>query len=323
MWPTRRASLSDRAALENLCRAAVGSDDYVLEILDDLILREQTFVALDDDLIIGMTTARDLVDGSAWLHAARTRPAYRRKGVATALVQTIEGLARMKGLGALRLWTNADNNAGVGAYRKAGFKEIGRFSRFRATAERGRTPPIAHRFVLDEDVWTELQGSPILASGAGYVACDYAFLPLVRGTAHLLANRGSLVRIGEDLALVDELAFAQDVHLEITPVAGDLGRILRHGRGLAAQRGLKEVETFLPLTPGGTVAARVSGYRPVSWGQDAVLCEKLLGTSTVAPRRRRTYAEIAAEKRSGYGALSRLAPGGHGHAGPHEDRWNP
>jgi len=54
MWYVRRASLHDKAALEELCRDAVGPDDYVLLDLEDLILRSVVHVALEGrDRIVG------------------------------------------------------------------------------------------------------------------------------------------------------------------------------------------------------------------------------------------------------------------------------
>ena len=50
-------------------------------------------------------------------------PAYRRQGVATALVQHIIGLADALGLAGVRLLARPENEAARGLYRSLGFDE--------------------------------------------------------------------------------------------------------------------------------------------------------------------------------------------------------
>lgn len=308
-----------------MCRASVGPDDYALRILDDLILRAVTYVALDGDRIVGTTTYHEVFDGSAWVSVARTHPAYQGKGVATALVQALEGLARMKGLAALRLWTETTNRAGIATFTKAGFREVARFARRIAPAARGKAPADLRALRLTEDLWSSIETSPILALSRGYVAHGYDFVPLTRGTAHLLANRDALWGWAGQRALLAHLhEWTEDPALQVTALSGDVARILRDAPRIAAARGRRWAVSFLPLDGDVLRTAEASGYRPGSWGREAILCEKTLAPSTVARRARRTYAEIHAAKRTGYAALGLLAPShGHGPPGPHEDRWNP
>jgi len=324
-WTVRRASLHDQPALEDLCRAAVGEDDYVLPILRQLILRYVTYVALDADRAVGMMIYHEVLDGSAWLSAARTHPDFRRKGIAMGLVQALEGLARMKGLHAVRLWTSASNAAGVASFTKAGFREVARFTRMCAKASNlARKVPL-RPLRFDEDLWARLESSEILRKANRFVSIDYEFLPITRATAHALVNRGVLLGWRGNGLLVSE-AFAEgETAIDLELLFGPLDDFLRAAPGIAKGRGGTHVETFLPHDPSILSAARAAGFEPMSWGQEAILCEKPLDVARVVPRTRKTYAEMAAAKRTGYAARSLLAPSGHGHGsmGPHEDRWNP
>ena len=322
-WPTRRASLHDLGALADVCRAAMGPDDYVLELLEDLVLRQVVFVALDDDAIVGMGAYRETPDDGAWVSAARTHPAYRRKGVAGALLHAFEGLARNKGRRALRLWSESSNGAGLATAHAAGLEEVTRFARRVAPAARRAVRPATAG--LTDTGWGELERSSFLAKGRGFVGHASAFVRFTRPVAHLLANTGSLVRWDGCAALLSEspTSTSADV-LEVSPLLGAPDQVLRDAAGLARARGAASVEVFLPHDRDLLRAADAAGLEPGSWGQEAVLCEKPLSVSTIVRRKRRTYAEINASKRSGYAALARLAPGGHTHGatGPHEDRWN-
>lgn len=321
VWPTRRASLRDRDALAALCRAAVGPDDYVLEILDDLILRQVVFVALDDDRIAGMGATRDTVDEAAWVSAARTHPAYRQKGVAVSLLRAFEGLARNKGRHAIRLWAESTNEAGIATAAAAGLGEVARFARVAGpAASRSVRPEPAG---LTDAKWAELERSPVLAKGRAFVAYDGTFLRLTRGVAHRLANAGALVAWDGKAALLsgpDE--GAREGILRVSPLLGPAEAVLMDAPRMARARGAAFVEVIGPHAPEFIRAAKAAGLAPGSWGREIVLCEKALSASTVVRRRRRTYGEINASKRTGYGAL---APSSHAHGetGPHEDRWNP
>ncbi|MGQ0797384.1 MAG: GNAT family N-acetyltransferase [Methanobacteriota archaeon] len=324
-WPTRRASLRDRDAIADLCRATLGPEDYVLDYLDDLLLRWVTFVALDDDRIVGAMTYHEVLDGTAWLSAARTHPDFQRQGVAAALVRAFEGLAEMKGLGAMRLWTEVTNVAGIASFRSAGFREVARFGRRVAEATETRDGPTLERCFPDEALWASAESSRILKASHFYAPVDYGFARVDRPTLGVLANRRMLRGWAGNAAILE--AFQESPRADVLgfhPLLGDVRELLRAGPSVAAALGKSSVQAFLPYEKSILNVAESLGYASGTWAREAILCEKPLPVSTVVRRTRRTMAEINASKRSGYGALALLAPAhGHGHAGPHEDRWNP
>ena len=322
-WTTRRASLRDRDALVDLCLAAVGPDDYVLEFLDDLVLRGVVFVALDHDRIVGATAYHELLDGTAWLNAARTHPDVQRRGVARALVAALENLARLKGLKALRLWTEATNEAGIATFQAAGFLEVARIARF--VADASGTRAVAPKALnLSEDLWASIEASAVLKASNGYAHAGEGFVRVDRPTLHALVNRRLLLGWNGNGAVLDPYDGPRESVLGVHPVFGDVREILRAAPALARAQGHASVETFLPLSRPFLEIARSLGYTYGTWAREAILCEKPLSVSTVVLRKRKTMAEINASKRSGYAALALLAPAhDHGQAGPHEDRWNP
>ncbi len=277
MWSVRRAAVADRPGLVALCRAAVGPDDYVPDFLDNFLATGVVFLAADEGRIIGMMVYDDVRDGSAWLHAARTDPEYRRRGVATALMDAGEALARERARTSMRLWASADNEASVAANRKYGFRERARFTRMRVASSRPAEAPSLVPLRSDARTWAALDGSPFLRSAAGYVFHAFYFLPLNRENVDRLAREGALLRFGENaISVSEDYEVVRGKDLQIQPLFGDLAAILRACPSVAAARGADRVETFLPHDPVFLQTARAVGFAPMEWGQEAILFEKLL-----------------------------------------------
>ena len=53
------------------------------------------------------------------------RPEQRRRGVASALLAAVEGEARRRGLGRIRLQVSADNGAAQALFRACGYADVG------------------------------------------------------------------------------------------------------------------------------------------------------------------------------------------------------
>ena len=321
-WEIRRASLHDVKALEALCRSAVGPDDYVIPRLEDLILHGVLHVALDGDRVVGAMHYVPTIDGSAWIGAARTHPDYRRRGVASALLQSFVGLASRSRVHALRLWSRAANAAGNLAVKSGGFKEVARFTRVGRKGEKGTARAV--RIPFDTDLVRGIQESPVLALANGYVPYERYFVPITPANVHLLANAATLHRLAGGIAIFSAHPEEDEgTSLEFGLVAGDAGRLLRALPAVARASGFREVFGFVPHDRKLLSAAEKAGFEVVPWGDEAVLFERAVAVGPTSYRKRRTYAEIAAGKREGYAALALLAGSqSHGHTGPHEDRWN-
>jgi GNAT superfamily N-acetyltransferase len=288
VWRIRRATEDDAAALVALCHAAVGLDDYVPSFVDDFLETGVIFVAEESAAPIGMMVYHDLPDGSAWLHAARTHPDWRQRGVATALMASCERLARERGRTAIRLWAEAANVASVTANRKVGFVERARFTRMRIPAGRAEGAPILTRMSWDARSRSGVQKSPLLRRAAGYVFHDFYFLRLDRANGERLAREGALWRFGRNgVSVSEDYEEAWGKDLQIQPLFGDLDEILRACPAIAAARGADRVESFLPHDAAFLDAARHAGFDSMEWGQEAILFEKTPAPSLPSRRRRR------------------------------------
>jgi len=321
-WEIRRASLHDVDDLASLCKAAVDPEDYVIEHLEDLVLLGVVHVALDDDRIVGMMHYSPTIDGNAWLGAARTHPRYRRRGVASALIQSFVGLAARSRVHALRLWSSASNPTGMASVKASGFREVARFSRVIRPTDKG-SPVVPLPF--DMDLVRDVADSAILRLCNGYVPYGRYFVALTPANVHLLASAGAFYRVAGGITVVSRHPEEDsEESIEFGLVVGDAAKVLRGIPAAAGRLGALTVASFLPHDPKLLEAARKAGFEIVPWGKEAVLFERSVEVGPTSYRKRRTFAEIAAGKREGYAALGLLAgKHDHGHTGPHEDRWNP
>ncbi len=275
MWTIRRATRADLGTLGDLCAASVGPDDYVPGFLEDFLETGIVVMAEEAGEAVGMMVYHDVPDGSAWLHAARTHPAHRREGVATALMHRCESVSRRRHRTAMRLWAEAANVASVEANRRYGFRERGRFSRLRAPAA-SRQAPCLEEIPADARLWAALRRSPFLRGAGGYHYHDFYFQRLTRRVVDDLATHGAMWRFGSN-GLSLSGGFAEGgLDLQVEPLFGSLAEILRAAPGIAASRGAERVETFLPRDPGVARIARGAGFRRMEWGRDAILFERRL-----------------------------------------------
>ena len=312
-WYVRRASLHDKPELEALCRTTVGPDDYALDYLERSILKGIVYVALDGkQRIVGMMSYRPCIDGSGWLHMARTHPDVQRQGVARALAESFVGMARASNVPFLRLWADATNVPSLNAAKAGGFHEVARFTRVVGPAARGTPKSAPRRF--DEELWRTVHGSTILARGKGYAAHEWTFVPATRPVVFAVAAKGHFHGWDGNL-----LTFGQaegEAALEFTMWAGRPDELFAEGCRRAAHEGRKTAEAFVPHDRDLLAGARRTGFEPGSWGPEAVLFELAVPSAHLRKRTRKTYAELAAER------------AGSGHTHGQGDalgwaRWNP
>ncbi len=273
MWSTRRVTRADEDAWIRLCISSEGREDYVL----DFLARATTYVALDGDRFVGTMTYTELLDGAAWLSAARTLPEYRGRGVASDLVRVLEHLATSRGRTSLRLWTAASNEAGIATFRKNGLREVARFTRMAAEPA---TDPAFTRFApvgIDDRFWSRVRSSDVLARSEGYVAYDYGFIQVNRSVLRSLERAGALLGWDEQAAVISGSSEGYvEPALEVAPLTGDLAGLLAESRVHAAVHEKARVETFVPHVPAYLEIARKVDFANMAWGQEAFLCEKPL-----------------------------------------------
>lgn len=266
----RTARPGDISSLAELCRAAVGPDDYVLDYLREMLRDRVVIAAEDDGRIVAMAGVTECADRALWIGQMRTHPAYRRRGFARRLLDYAEARAVREGRPALRLWASHGNIASRTLFGRVGFREVAAFTRVTAPALAGGGRPLrADR--RGQETWRSWRRSLYRRAGRGYVSYHWHFLPLTLRMMRIFAGRGETLVAGRAAVLAwteegDDTAYA-------SVLAGGRDGLLA-ARAAAAMRGRPRVEVFLPRH--GTVLAwaKATGFAPAAWGGHAVLYER-------------------------------------------------
>lgn len=110
------------AELEKICFVDPWSEASVAsELRNDLAL---WLVALDGERLMGYIGSQAVL-GEADMMNVAVDPAYRRQGVAEALVTALADRLVQKGNGSLTLEVRITNNAAIALYKKLGFEQVG------------------------------------------------------------------------------------------------------------------------------------------------------------------------------------------------------
>lgn len=115
------------AALEKICFVDPWSEASIAsELANELAL---WLVALDGDTVSGYVGSQSVM-GEADMMNVAVAPAYRRQGIAEALVKELIARLAAKAVTSLTLEVRASNEAAQGLYEKLGFVQVGRRPRY-------------------------------------------------------------------------------------------------------------------------------------------------------------------------------------------------
>lgn len=115
------------AALEKICFVDPWSESSIAsELANELAL---WLVALDGDTVSGYVGSQSVM-GEADMMNVAVAPAYRRQGIAEALVKELIARLAAKAVTSLTLEVRASNEAAQGLYEKLGFVQVGRRPRY-------------------------------------------------------------------------------------------------------------------------------------------------------------------------------------------------
>ena len=120
--PLEPRHIKEIARLEDLCFSEPWSEEGKLEAYR---LGTRFFVAEEAGSLIGYIGVKAVID-EGYITNIAVFPQYRRKGVASALLNKVFAFAKEKRLSFVSLEVRPSNTAAVSLYEKAGFKEEGR-----------------------------------------------------------------------------------------------------------------------------------------------------------------------------------------------------
>ena len=118
-----RAHVAQIAALEGQCFADPWSERSVASELENPL--SLWLVALEDGTVAGYVGSQSVL-GEADMMNLAVAPAYRRRGVARALLAALEQALDARQVGSLCLEVRAGNAPAIALYEKLGFREVGR-----------------------------------------------------------------------------------------------------------------------------------------------------------------------------------------------------
>ena len=264
----RLARTTDLNRLAALCRAAVGPDDYVLEFLKEKVRAREVSVVEVRRRIVSMLGFTPCPDGSLWLGQIRTHPAFRRRGLASLLIEDARVRAARARRPALRMWISVRNTASRRMAESTGFRRVAVFSRRVAGPDEGPSRVGVTRRA--DDAFERWRRSALRPAGSGYLCYEYHFLPLTLSTLRRIASARHLL-MGPKAVLVFWRENTETGGVSV--LAGGREALLAARRAVAERR-LKHVWTFLPRTAKILRSARQAGFVKGSWGSHAIVYER-------------------------------------------------
>lgn len=122
----RRMNLQDAPAIAQL-EIACFSDPWSEKSIASEVENPLSYwlVADDNGTIAGYIGSQSVLDGADMMNLA-VAPAYRRKGIAQALVNALAEHLQSNGIIALLLEVRVSNEPAIALYEKMGFEQVGR-----------------------------------------------------------------------------------------------------------------------------------------------------------------------------------------------------
>lgn len=262
----RAARPADKPAVRRFV-SRIWSDDYLLEVFDEWVRdrRGRLWVATIDGRVVGVAKLSLVGDRESWLHALRVDPAYRRRGVAAALLTHRIERAKRYGARVARLDTAEGNVAVRKLMRRFAFRVIGRYTLFVARS-RSVDPPRRGRAEETAVLMRLTSDDPLN---------DQYIRRLVTPRDVTRAIRDGDCYVSERAGAFAIVTQYRD-RLRLPYVAGrgaELRALLESLRGEAKRRGMRSVAVGLRRDM--WAAARAAGYRRV-WDDAMLVFERRL-----------------------------------------------
>lgn len=257
--------------MRDVCRR-IWEDDYVPGVFGDWVRdrRGRLWVACVGDRVVAVAKLSLIGDREAWLHALRVDPRYRRRGIAAALLDHRLERARRLGARVARLDTSEDNVAVRRLMRRFGFRQIGRYTLFAASA-RAVEPPRSARSSEVAQLWRLTRESD------GFIHEPFVRRRVSRvDVARAISSGRCFATDGDARPTAMAIVEPRSDRLRLTHVSGKgpaLRTLLRALPGVAKRERKRHVAISMPATRWS--AARAAGYRKV-WDDAMLVFERRL-----------------------------------------------
>ncbi len=273
----RPARLEDREAVLAFCDRIWGERDYITQVWDDWLRdaregRGVLLVGLLDGRPVGTLHLRMVSDDEAWIEGVRVDPDVRRQGIARALSLKSREAARERGASVVRVFVKSENATSQTLVAHSGFTRVAELARYTAPAlddpidnplpdEAGAQLVMAREEDF-ERVWAWLEQSNLtpfnggveIVSSAAHAVSELGLRAhLTAGEVWLWAEGAAIQalaiaasRVGETDDVSDESSLDVMYLDGLDGASEGIGRLALALRRVAAERGLADVELWLP-----------------------------------------------------------------------------
>ena len=115
---TRDAKPSDKQAVLDFCKDTFSWGDYIADVWDSWILQGNLFVAVENDVPIGLSHIVFMNERQSWLEGIRVHPNHRRKGYGRRIISHCESIANSK---TIRMIIESDNTPSIDLAKSMGY----------------------------------------------------------------------------------------------------------------------------------------------------------------------------------------------------------
>ena len=114
----RDAKPSDKQDVLDFCKDTFSWGDYIADVWDSWILQGNLFVAVENDIPVGLSHLVFIDNRQAWLEGIRIHPNHRRKGYGRRIISHCESIANSK---TIRMIIESDNTPSIDLAKSMGY----------------------------------------------------------------------------------------------------------------------------------------------------------------------------------------------------------
>jgi ribosomal protein S18 acetylase RimI-like enzyme len=263
--PARRA---DKEPLMSFIKDNWGGHDYIPQVWDEWLEDKggKVFVVEADGVPVGMNRVKFLLDGSAFLEAARVHPGFRGRGLATMLGSSAMRFAMDRGVKVFRLDSRSTNRTAHRQIARMNFKELSRVNVYEPGEEAKFAPQEGVRRAEVPElsrVARLIMGSREFRLGSGVYWDSYEAVSLSPSIIGKLVREGNVWTSGESVGVatmggVRDLTWGQVGFL--TGTGDGPMKLVRHVLGLKEAVGTARRMVWIPQGSRIIAALRRAGF---------------------------------------------------------------